>query len=466
MSTSDHSRRDLLRTGAAGLAVASLPGCGTKDTTDTAAAAVLSEGVIDHVVVVMMENRSFDHFLGALTLVEGRTEVDGLTGEEVNADAAGELYFPEPLAEHCQIDPPHSWSSSHRQFNEGSNDSFVTEHEKTSAGGAGQAGWAMGYYVREDLPTHYALADHYCVPDRYFCSVMSSTWPNRLYAQTGTSLGVQGNDLPSGGYTQPTVYSQLEDAGLEWRYFYTDAPFIGLISGAWDEDRVGLLEDFFEAAEKDELPPFTWVDPGFSLNDDHPPHHVLLGQLFLATIYEALAQSPAWERTLLVITYDEHGGFFDHVPPPRTEDDYAKDGFDQLGFRVPTVIVGPWVKQGVDPTVYDHTSVLKYVCERFGIEPWNARIAAASSLAACLDVDRMASGIPLEPTTIPPFDAPDVSDLGPECQYGDIVSAQPELAAWLKQHRPEADRSAQFEDIHQMILAQARKLGLIRETLA
>jgi len=460
VSTSDHSRRDILRTSAAGLAAAALPGCtGKGGGADTAV--TLSEGSIDHVVVVMMENRSFDHFLGALTVAEGRTDVDGLTGKEVNADAAGELYFPERLTEACQIDPPHSWSRSHNQFNDGANDGFVLEHEKTEAAEAGQVGWVMGYYTREDLPTHFTLADQFCLPDRYFCSVMSSTWPNRMYGQTGTSLGEHGNDLPSGGYTQPSVYSKIEEAGLDWRYYYTDVPFIGLLSGVWDDSKIGFIEDFFEDAAADKLPPFTWIDPGFSYNDDHPPHHVRLGQLFLAMVYEALAQSPAWERTLLIITYDEHGGFYDHVPPTLVADEH-KD-FEQLGFRVPSLIVGPWVRQGVDGTTYDHTSILKYVCERFGIEPWNTRIADAQSLAACLDTERMASGIPLEAVSIPAFDAPSVEELDPECNYGDIVSAQPELAAWIQANMPGTDRSGQIPEIHQKMLSIARGLGLIED---
>lgn len=458
------ARRDLLRGGAASLAAAGLSGC--NDQRPDTAAAALSEGAIDHVIVLMMENRSFDHYLGALTLVEGLAAVDGLTGAEVNADRDGELHFPIHLPQHCQTDPPHGWSSSHRQFNAGANDGFVLEYEKTEAEEAGQSGWVMGYYTRDELPAHYTLASHFCLPDRYFCSVMSSTWPNRLYGQTGTSLGVQGNDLPASGYTQPSVYSVLSEAGIPWRYYYTDVPFIGLLSGAWDEDKIGFVEDFFEDAASGELAPFTWIDPGFSYNDDHPPHHVQLGQLFIAMVYAALSQSPAWERTLLLITYDEHGGFHDHVPPPSVDDDYAAEGFDQLGFRVPSLIVGPWVRQGVDPTTYDHTSVLKYVCERFGLQPWNTRIASANSLAAALDLERMASGIPLEPATIPPFDAPAVENLDPDCLYGDIMASQPELAAWIREHMPSADRSPQIAAIHERMIGIARYLGLIRDPVA
>lgn len=460
-SPQDHTipRRAVLRGGAAGLALASLPGC--SDKTDTASAAELKEAGIDHVVVLMMENRSFDHYLGALSLEEGRSDVDGLTGEEVNHDAEGVPYSPEHLTADCQVDPPHGWSSSHAQFNDGANDGFVSTHDSSEVVASGETGWSMGYYTRDDLPAHYTLADHFCVPDRFFCSVMSSTWPNRLYGHTASSKGVIGNDLPLEGYDQRSIYQALREVGEDWRYFYTDVPFFGLLKDHWDEDRVGLIEDFFAAAEDGELPAFTWVDPGFSYNDDHPPHHIKLGQLFIALVYEALVSSPQWERTLLVITYDEHGGFYDHVPPPTVEDDYADLGFDQLGFRIPALLVGPWVKQTTDSTVYDHASVLKYVCDRFGIAPWNTRIATANSIASCLDTERMDAYEPISPPTIPAFDAPAFETLPSECMYGD-VHGQTELADWVRRNMPHTDRRDQLDDLHRALLTRARERGLLK----
>ena len=477
-------RRDLLKSGAAAaLGAATLPGCrpGEQDSG-------VGPGQIDHVVVLMMENRSFDHFLGALTLVEGRDEIDGLVGTESNPSELGETVTVFRLDVSCQEDPPHSWRSSHEQFNEGANDRFVAKHEDNHGYEIGRE--AMGYYTAEDLPVHYALASHFCVPDRYFCSVMSSTWPNRIYGHSGTSKGIQTNDFHPDGYDQMNVYKALDSVGVDWRYYYTDAPFLGLLKDTWDAPRIGYVEEFFAACEAGRLPAFTWIDPGFTYNDDHPPHHVGLGQLFIASIYEALAQSPLWERTLFIINYDEHGGFYDHVPPPQVPDDY--EGFEQLGFRVPALIIGPWVKQGVDPTVYDHASILKYVCERFGIEPWNARIAGVNSIGEALDTERMASGIPLEPVELPPFEVPEES-VGEECYYdvsgfaqdagekeiklpkkddrpGVKVSArafstpggQPELEAWVAKNMPEWDRRGEIPEIHKRLLAQAKRLGLIR----
>jgi phospholipase C len=448
-------RRTILKGGAAGLAAAALPGCKDGGSGDSG----LREAGIDHVIVLMMENRSFDHYLGALKLEEGR-DCAGLDGSESNPDAEGVQHSVFHLAEECQEDPPHGWSSSHSQFNEGANDGFVLEHEERTVD---QAPWVMGYYNRDDLPIHYALADSYCLPDQFFCSVMGPTWPNRLYGHSGSSDGEKGNDTSAAPFEMRTVYQALVEAGLDWRYYYTDVPFLGLFADHWDETRIGFVEEFLDACERGDLPEFTWVDPGFAYNDDHPPHHVGLGQMFVGLVVEALARSPLWERCLLVITYDEHGGFHDHVPPPKTQDDRAEQGFDQLGFRVPALVVGPWVKTGTVSTVFDNTSVLKYVCERFGLEPWTARIAAANSLGECLDAERMDARVPLDPPMLPVFDVPEES-IGEDCNYDfrrdGYVSGQPDLELFVRQTRPETDRSAEIPEIHARLLAKAREWGL------
>jgi len=456
------SRRAVLG-GTAGLISTGLPGCvtseGGADDLDTA----LSEAGIDHVIVVMMENRSFDHYLGALAM-EGRA-IDGLTGGESNPDRDGAPVPVYHLDVHCQEDPPHGWSSSHDQFNEGRNDGFYKEHADRVGEALGQE--ALGYYTREELPIHYALADAFGVPERYFCSVMSSTWPNRLYGQAGTSDGQTNNDFPetaSGAFEFKTVYQALEEAGLDWAYYYTDVPFIGLFNDHWDDDRVGFVEDFLADAEAGNLPEFTWVDPGFLYNDDHPPHHPGLGQMFLALVYEALARSPIWDRCLLVISYDEHGGFYDHVPPPKVEDDHAADGFDQLGFRVPSLVIGPWVRQGVSHQVFDHASVLRYVCDRFGLEPWTTRIATANSIGEMLDGSRMALNDPLEAVVLPAFEVPD-EELTDDCFYGSVLSnppsGQPELEAFVLGTRPETMRR-DMTAVHRHLVSLAERYGLLK----
>ena len=371
---------------------------------------------VDHIVFVMMENRSYDHFLGAMTLLEGRDDLDGLSAAMSNPDASGTAVPVYPNETDCQDpDPHHGWNSSHEQFNEGKNDGFIVDY-----GGPG----VMQYMTRDDLPITWALADEYAVCDQYFCSVMGPTWPNRFYGHCGTSDGMTGNDFPPGGsYDLPHVWGKLREAGVSSQYYFSDLPFTILMTEASDPDSLRYFEDFVRDAELGRLPSVSWVDPGFAFNDDHPPHHVAMGQEFLAAVYKALSNSPQWKKTLLVITYDEHGGFFDHVPPPTTDDDYAADGFDQLGFRVPTLCIGPWVKQGGVSTVFNHASWLRYICDTHGIEPWTKRIAAANSIAECLDLDRMGRNEPLEPIELPSFDYDD--DSVPEACYGQGVFGPP-----------------------------------------
>lgn len=407
------TRREVIKAAGALAGAAGVQACKT-DEGDTSGDRV--PATIDTIIVVMMENRSFDHMLGGLTLAEGRTDVDGLTAAMSNPDAEGNAVSPYPNEVGCLDDPPHSWEAGHAQYNDGANDGFVLRY-----GGPG----VMQYQTRTDVPITWALADEYAVCDRYFCSVMSSTWPNRFYAHCGTSAGMPGNDWPTeGSYPLPNVWAHLAEAGVSAQYYYSDLPFLMLVRDAWNATQSRYIEDFVRDAEAGTLPSVVWIEPGFAFNDDHPPHHVALGQELLAVIYKALSRSPQWNNCLLLITYDEHGGFYDHVPPPQCDDDYVTEGFGQLGFRVPSLVIGPYVKQGAVSTQFDHTSWLKFVCERHGIEPWTKRIAAANSLSAVLDTERMAARDPRPPITLPVFDFDDDS-LGDECTYQGVMGPPP-----------------------------------------
>jgi phospholipase C len=339
--------------------------------------------------------------LGARALLEGKAG-DGLTASMSNPDSSGASVAPwqGSVPTMCVPDPPHSWSAAHAQFNGGAMDGFLTTYQQDFPGDLG----AMQYAARVDMPVTWALADAYATCDRWFSSVMGPTFPNRYYWLAGTSMGVQSNVLPSGGFTHPTVFGRMKAAGIDFGIYYSDIPFISLM-GDIDIDPANYLEtteQFFHDAAAGELPSVSYVDPPFSNADDHPPHHPILGQQFLASVYNALASSPQWERSLLVITYDEHGGFFDHVPPPTSADDYASTGFNQLGIRVPAIIVGPYVKQGfVSSVARDHTSALKQIENMFGTAPLSARTTAATDLSELIDTARLAKGDAAEPVTVP-----------------------------------------------------------------
>ncbi len=354
---------------------------------------------ITHVILVCMENRSYDHYFGARSLLEGKPG-DGLRADMANPSAAGAPALVHRSTINCVPDPPHSWSASHMQFDLGANDGFYRAYQNAHSGAEPHV---LGYQTREELPISWALADGYTTFDRWFASVMGPTWPNRMFWMSGQSSGLTANTFPpSGQFDWPSVFHRAVERGVDWGYYFSDLPALALVKGLSDAPNVRRMQEFFDAARAGTLPPVTYIDPAFGANDDHPPHHPILGQMFLLGIYKALAASPLWSRTMLVVTYDEHGGFFDHVAPPRTEDDRAAQGFDQLGFRVPAMAIGPYVREGVvSSTVHDHTSALKHLETMFGWAPLTKRVTAATDLSDALDADRLAARAPRQAAEVP-----------------------------------------------------------------
>jgi phospholipase C len=392
-------RRDALKTigglaGAAGMA-RFLPGCGGGGGDGPV-------GITTY-VYLMMENRSYDHFFGSRKLLEGLAG-DGLVDTFTNKNLAGDpvgLWAP-TVNQLCDLDPPHGWDASRAAFNNGLCDGFVTQHQMDH-GDSLTAIEPMQYLTRTDVPVSYALADAYTTCDRWFCSVMGPTWPNRFFWHSADSGGQMTNSLPSEGINWPSIYHRLEAKGVDWAYYYGSIPVVALIKDIPNIDlKIKRFTQFLKDAADGVLPPVVYIDPGFNFNDDHPPIHPINGQDLIASIYTALATSPQWKNIMFLVTYDEHGGFFDHVPPPKTVDQRAAIGFDQLGFRVPTMVMGPYVKQNyVSSVVYEHCSALRHLELAFDLEPLNARTMASNDLTDCIDLERLAAGEPADPIEIP-----------------------------------------------------------------
>jgi phospholipase C len=423
-------RRDALKSigglaGAAGLA-RFLPGCGSDDDGPV--------GITTY-VYLMMENRSYDHYLGARALegLGGDGLRPGLTNPTINGDAVAPYPAPDDrgtaVASVCDIDPPHGWAASHAQFNAGAMDGFLTEHQMDH-GGLVTAIEPMKYMTRANLPISWALADAYTSCDRWFCSVMGPTLPNRAYWHAATSFGIDNNNEVLEKFSSvpvPTIYNRLQEAGVDWRFYYGNLAVASLLANpgpfqidVGPADGTGKLRrfgdaftgtgQFFKDCAAGNLPPVVYIDPGFSANDDHPPVHPILGQELIGAVYTALARSPQWKNCLLVVTYDENGGYYDHVPPPMTTDDtmakFGVPGFEQLGFRVPTIVAGPYVKENYISSVqYDHTSALKHLQNVFGLAPLTARSEAATDLTDCIDLERLERGEPRPPITLPMLDS-------------------------------------------------------------
>ncbi|MBN93149.1 MAG: phosphoesterase [Deltaproteobacteria bacterium] len=471
---------------AAALGGAILPGCGGGGSDPEGLAgptevtpALLRER-IDTVVVLMLENRSFDHYFGARSLLEAEPGLDGLVDGMSNPHPDGTSVFVHPADKNCIEDPPHSWTSSHNQFNDGANDGFVSEHHQRH--GDEEAHRVMGYFDRSTLPVFYALADAYALCQRWFCSLMTSTWPNRFYMLAAQNGGVFGNSaatVPDGDGGEerlvfPSIFDRMTDAGVPWGVYFSNAPFSMLLPSIQPSNETfTTLDDFFTDAAVGALPRFTFLEPAYGRNDDHPPTHPVAGQVLVASIYEALASSPHWSRCLFIVTYDEHGGFFDHVPPPTAADALADEGFDQLGFRVPALVAGPWVRSGhLSDTVYDHTSILALAELLWELEPLTERDAAANDLTDLLDQERLLADAPAEPAVLPVVEANEDEIYAPECLYSPVREHSEslfrahhlELDEWIDANAAGTflDRRWDTDGAHRRLVARAIERGLLK----
>jgi len=333
---------------------------------------------IDHIVVVVMENRSFDHMLGWVPHADGRQA--GLRYR----DDSGHAHSTHHLATShgCGYgDPGHSHTAGLIQLNHGRCDGFRRH---------GNDDLALGYYTRDDLPFYGPFVEQATVFDRWFAAALGPTMPNRNYTHAGRTDRMGNEEHVA---TMPTLWDRLAAAGVPAAYYFNDSPYLAL----WGDRYVRTaqrFEQFLVDAASGTLPAFSYIDPAFDSgsplgsNDDHPHCDIRRGQSFLATIAQALVLSPLWSRTALFITYDEWGGFFDHVRPPRRDDDGPLDGMDrrQTGFRVPSFVLSPYAWRGaVNHAIFDHAAIVKFVCWRFGLAPLARRDRSANNLAYALN---------------------------------------------------------------------------------
>jgi len=357
---------------------------------------------IDHIVVLMQENRSFDHYFRHLLAVQPR-EGPALRRAANPNPEGGRAIRPFHQRQYCEVaDLDHSWNGSRAQWNEGAMDGFTaTNVNPRDPSGAR----TMGYYRRTDLPFYHKLFRTFAVADRYFCSVLGPTFPNRHYLLAGTSFGRIRNDLPPDpdSFAQRTIFNQLDEAGVSWKIYQSQIAF-ALVYAYVRNQRAGALvpiNQYFADAAAGTLPQVSFVDPLFFgeitvQNDEHPPANVQVGEEFVARVIRALFASPQWPRSALFLTYDEHGGFYDHVAPPAacipdavppllTTSDVPA-AFDRYGFRVPFVVVSPFARRRfVSHTVYDHTSVLRFIQTRYDLPALTARDANADPLLELFD---------------------------------------------------------------------------------
>jgi phospholipase C len=355
---------------------------------------------IEHVVVLMMENHSYDNRLGMLR----RPGADGFRiGRDgrptaTNPYANGDIQHAFRMPTTCQQSrhPAQDWLSSHTQSAGGRNDGFVI----SSSGPV-----AMGYWQRADQPFYYSLASTFPIADRYFSSVLGQTYPNRRYLLAATSIG-QVDDTVPGPADYPangTIFDQLNAHGITWKDYYSTLPSALLYPPLYEKNLANVVPvaGFFADAAAGTLPGYCLVEPDYGNQSEENPQNIAEGEAFAARVINAVMAGPAWDRTLLVWTYDEHGGYYDHVPPPAAVppdsippqvppgQGSAYDGFARYGFRVPCAVVSPWARRNyVSHRVFDHTSILKLVETKWNLPALTYRDANAASLLDLVDLRR------------------------------------------------------------------------------
>jgi phospholipase C len=417
---------------------------------------------IDHVVIFMQENRSFDHYFGSYRGVRGFSDQSAAFQQpdpnNTSSPPAGALLpfhlDTDTTNAACTHDISHDWIPQHQSWDNGAMDGFVTSRIPIDAN---DAVLSMGYYTRADLPYYYALADAFTICDNYFCSVMGPTDPNRLYAMAasldpaGTSGGpiletvTTNRSALYGRLTYTTMPEQLEARGISWKVY--SSPDETILNGILSDNVLSYFKnfqdpssvlhqnafgpqfptDFLADVVSGNLPQVSWLI-GSVVSSDHPPAPSLFGENVLSLVISALAANPSlWASTLLLLTFDENGGFFDHVAPatapvgtpgeyvtapavpdPTVVGSPAISGPIGLGFRVPMLLISPFARGGfVSSDLFDHTSILRFLETRFGAEVPNLsawRRATVGDLTTALNLKAPDTSVPSLPSTTAAFE--------------------------------------------------------------
>jgi len=441
-----------------------------------------------HIVVLMLENRSFDHMLGFLYSAQGNKSpngqpFEGLTGEETNPDSQGNPVAVFKIAATDQnayfmpgADPGEGYAATNLQLfgtatvapgQQASNGGFVQDFAQTLEWEASKD-WSilpgtvarniMGVFTPAMLPVLSGLATGYAVCDHWYASVPTETMPNRAFACAATSQGHMDDVAKT--FTCPSIFGRLTDAGLNWVIYGYDTPpltrhnFPDVTEAP--ESHFGLFSDFQAAARAGSLPPFSFLEPSWSPtgNSQHPNYDVALGEQLIYDVYQAVSTGPKWNQTLLIITYDEHGGCYDHVTPPAgavAPDKLAGEfGFEftRFGVRVPTVLVSPWIEKGTlfrvpgNGTPFDHTSILKTVEVLWNVPPLTARDAAAPDISAVFTSTQPRTDNPLTGVTVPTSGTTFPGGDGPshlQMIHAELVSRLPVADSQGHMHSPMAE---------------------------
>lgn len=373
---------------------------------------------IEHIVIYMQENHSYDSYLGMFPEGDGFRVRHGVPTNS-NPDSTGRAVRVAHAADTCQQGRgvSQSWTATHRQIDGGRMDGFLADDNLN----------AMKYWDGTDLPFYWSLANTFPLCDRWFASAPAQTYPNRMYLQAGTCQDLISTDTakvlsmphPAGG----TIWEKLNAFGISWRDYAWDLPDVLLYPKVYSAnlDKVRTFPQFLQDCRTGSLPSVSIVSPGVGAYSEENPSDIQLGEAYSASVINAILGSPAWPKTALVFMYDEHGGYYDHVAPPTAipPDDIAPGvadapgapaAWNQYGLRVPAFVVSPFARRDyVSHVVHDHTSVLRFIETKFNLGALTRRDANADNLLDCLDLDEPTF---LEPPTLA---APGLPATGSRC---------------------------------------------------
>jgi len=374
---------------------------------------------LKHIVVLMMENRSFDHMLGSLKAVN--PQIDGVDGTQSNPDTQGNQVFVQPLAEfqsQLDPDPDHHFPAVDQQIFAGDQSAtrvatmqgFIQNYFQQQQDVA-HSQKIMYYFSADKLPVLTSLATNFAVFNRWFASIPGPTICNRAFAHYGTSFGQVGMNVfyPQG----KSIYERLQDAGHTSKLYYFDqaSSTMEVVNLLQHQPQLfGTYDQFLADCKSGTLSDYSFIEPNYTdhdnddgeqlASDQHPDHNIQAGELYIASVYNAIVSNPAlWASTALLVVYDEHGGIFDHVPPPACTPDGHSAGpadtqlnypfnFDRLGVRVPAILISPWIPKGTvvgTDRVFEHASIPATVTKKF-IGNYTASTAREQSAQTFLDL--------------------------------------------------------------------------------
>jgi phospholipase C len=423
---------------------------------------------IQHVVVLMLENRSFDCLLGRL--YPSSAAFHGLTGMELNLDPAGNPVSPWNLPGNDpqtmtipSPDPGELFTDINTQIfgtptpigtATATMDGFVKSYLAQASTNPGQTydlRSVMHFYSASQVPVISQLASAFAVCDQWHASAPCQTWPNRFFVHTATAGGYENNSPVHFPYLMPTIFTRFDQAGMgdAWRVYFHEVPQSLTLSDLWSHlERFRLYAQFRDDAAAGSLPAYAFIEPRYFPdvelpNDQHPPHVVSLGEQLIADVYNCIRSGPAWTQTLLIITYDEHGGCYDHMPPPAAAAPEAAAagqafGFDRYGVRVPAVIISPYIRAGTilraapGAPPFDHTSIIATLRRRFDLgAALSARDAAAPDLSGAFSLQTPDNGGPAQIDAIPYTPSPGEVARARQQPVNSMQAALTRLAAHL-----------------------------------